>query len=107
MIKDRDQARQMIASANVTTSNITEDSLKQLHSHLDEALQSSGLHEGTYEMNDYLGTRMTCQCRLWFEREAITFHDDGFIGIAGWADDTNLQPILNGIENWLNEYKGH
>ena len=37
-------------------------------------------------------------------REAISFNEDGFIGIAGWADDTNVQPFLRAFYRWVCEW---
>lgn len=37
-------------------------------------------------------------------REAISFNEDGFIGIAGWADDTNVQPFLRAFHKWVCEW---
>lgn len=34
------------------------------------------------------------------EREAISFNRDGFIGFAGWADSTNVQPFLSAFVKW-------
>ena len=42
--------------------------------------------------------------RYWPEREAVSFNADGFIGIAGWADDNNVQPFLRGFMRWLKEW---
>jgi hypothetical protein len=33
-------------------------------------------------------------------RECISFNLDGFIGFAGWSDQTNLKPILRAFINW-------
>lgn len=38
-------------------------------------------------------------------REAITFNQDGFIGLCGWADGYNSQPILYGFINWCEYLK--
>lgn len=38
------------------------------------------------------------------DREAISFNEDGFIGIAGWADDTNVQPFLRAFYRWVCEW---
>lgn len=35
------------------------------------------------------------------EREAISFNDDGFIGIAGWADSKNVRPFLVAFGQWV------
>ena len=37
-------------------------------------------------------------------REAISFNEDGFIGFAGWADDTNVQPFLRAFHKWVCEW---
>lgn len=37
-------------------------------------------------------------------REAISFNSDGFIGIAGWADDVNVQPFLRAFHKWVCEW---
>lgn len=34
-------------------------------------------------------------------REAITFNKDGFIGFAGWADRTNIVPIITAFNKWV------
>ena len=39
------------------------------------------------------------------ERECISFNKDGFIGFAGWADDTNVQPILRAFIKWCAKLK--
>ena len=37
-------------------------------------------------------------------REAISFNRGGFIGFAGWADDTNVQPFLRAFIRWVLEW---
>lgn len=44
--------------------------------------------------------------RYWQGREAVSFNADGFIGIAGWADDQNVQPFLRALMLWLKEWMG-
>lgn len=39
-------------------------------------------------------------------REAVSFNADGFIGIAGWADDGNVQPFVRGLMRWIKEWMG-
>jgi hypothetical protein len=34
------------------------------------------------------------------DREAISFNRDEFIGFAGWADSTNVQPFLSAFVKW-------
>lgn len=39
------------------------------------------------------------------DREAITFNEDGFIGLCGWADGYNLTPFVIGFKEWCNYLK--
>jgi hypothetical protein len=43
-------------------------------------------------------------------REAISFNTKGkdgigFIGFAGWSDNTNIKPFLTAFNKWLDNYK--
>ena len=40
------------------------------------------------------------------DREAITFNEDGFIGLCGWADGYNLTPFVMGFKDWCDNMKG-
>lgn len=42
--------------------------------------------------------------RYFSSREAVTFNPDGFIGIAGWADGTNVKPFIRGLVRWADEW---
>ena len=44
--------------------------------------------------------------RYWPEREAVSFNADGYIVIAGWADDVNVQPFCRSLLLWLKEWMG-
>lgn len=39
------------------------------------------------------------------DREAITFNDDGWIGMCGWADSHNITPFVMGFIEWCNYLK--
>lgn len=39
------------------------------------------------------------------DREAITFNEDGFIGLCGWADGYNLTPFVIGFKDWCDYMK--
>ena len=34
------------------------------------------------------------------DREAITFYEDGWIGLCGWADGYNITPFVMGFKEW-------
>lgn len=39
-------------------------------------------------------------------REAVSFNPDGYVGFAGWADDTSVQPFLRAFIRWLVDWMG-
>lgn len=39
------------------------------------------------------------------DRECVSFNRDGFIGIAGWADDGNSNPIRRALLAWCDDLK--
>lgn len=48
------------------------------------------------------------RCTAWYfkgrqARQCVTFEPSGFIGIAGWSDDTNIQPIIRAFMAWVGE----
>lgn len=61
-----------------------------------ESSESGAIHEAYLRVDG----------RYWQGREAISFNADGFIGIAGWADDNNVQPFLRAFMRWLKEWMG-
>ena len=100
-IKDRDHARKEIEKAGISHSNITTDQLRQLRNEINAAMIDSGNYRGTYGMDGRVGKYMTCSTEQWEGREAVSFNSDGFIGFAGWADDNNIRPILDGVGRWV------
>lgn len=104
---DRDQARAELKNAGITCENVTEDGLKRLRSIISKHLRRSGIYNGTARIarakTDLKFIEMkTCQ---WDRREAISFNRDGFIGVAGWADNWNVQPLLDAIIEWVVDRK--
>ena len=75
----------------------------------------SGLFKSSYRCYrrvtfQYSGTDrafggIRCNAFYFERREAVSFNRDGFIGFAGWSDDTNVQPILQGFLAWVGEMK--
>lgn len=37
-------------------------------------------------------------------REAVSLNSDGFIGIAGWADDENVRPFAIAFKAWVTKW---
>lgn len=101
---NRDQVREAIANAGITTENVTLGQLESLYNYINAAMLESKCYDGTMRMNDRKDVMyMTCRTNEWESREAVSFNRDGFIGFAGWADDNNVQPILIGTTRWLLE----
>ena len=101
-IKTNDEARELIEAAGITVENVTDDQLVMLWQSLRSRLRNSGNYNGTYKMDTPTDLMfMTCSTEQWDEREAVSFNRDGFIGFAGWADSSNVKPILKGVSDWL------
>lgn len=113
--RTRDHARQAFQDAGLNYGYVTEESLQRLRNLINDKMTASGLMNGTYRCRQKttlqnVGNRkffagITCQAFYFDKREAVSFNRDGFIGFAGWSDDTNVQPILAGFLEWVNELK--
>ena len=102
-IDTRDNAREAIAAAGITTENVTEEQLSELRKCINSCIVECGHYRNTYRMNDEVSKYITCRTEQWDRREAVSFNRDGFIGIAGWSDNNNVKPILDGIAEWLDK----
>lgn len=101
-----DELREKIASAGITSFNVTQKQLQVLHERLSEALEASDCFKGEYRMDglDLTDPKyLTCSSDYFEQREAVSFNSDGFIGFAGWASTSNTVPIKVGVINWLAE----
>ena len=108
----RKGARQAFADAGLTYSALSPASMRRLRKLVNDRMKASGLIMGAFRCRQRAvvkatphGTYAELRCRADYfdDREAVTFNTDGFIGFAGWADDTNVQPILDGFKEWVAE----
>lgn len=106
----RDIARKAFADAGHTTAVINSTNLQDLIKRINQKMLDAGLMGGTFKMRRVLGLRslwgtrvaeLRCKSRSFESREAVTFNQNGFIGFAGWADEENVQPILEGFIEWV------
>lgn len=105
----RDEARARWGDAGLSYARITDESLQDLRDRVDTALRTSDLIEDyradpaprVRSIGDATFAAITCSSFYFTDREAVTFNRDGFIGFAGWADDTNVQPILEAFCSWV------
>lgn len=101
---NNNQVRELIDQADITTANITNEELELLHKHLGQSLAKSDCFRNSFRMNKLSDPKfMTCKSDYFNGREAVSFNRDGFIGFAGWASSNNVEPILQGVCNWLKE----
>jgi len=110
---NRDEARARFKDAGLTYGNVDAASLQRLKELIDEKMVASGLMKGSYRCNDKVKLQgqgkaqffagIECHAFYFDKREAVSFNQDGFIGFAGWSDDTNVQPILEGFVAWVEE----
>ena len=111
----RDEARKAFKDAGLTYAAITPETLRRLRALINQSMKDTALFDGTLRCKQrgiitrsktgrfFAGIR--CQAFYFDDREAVSFNDDGFIGFAGWADNINVQPILNGFCAWVDELK--
>lgn len=107
----RDEARAAFKDLGISCEEVTVEMLVDLRDRIDQALRASGLIDGTYRMHKLLPrwkgvpgahwAALTCRSRYFANREAVTFNSNGFVGFAGWADDDNVQPILEAFVEWV------
>lgn len=108
----RDDARAAWARAGLTYDALTADAMERLRALIDADMQSGEYLRGTFRAN-HKPKRLRCgsydiRCTAWYfkghqARQCVTFEPSGFIGFAGWSDDTNIQPIIRAFMSWVNE----
>jgi hypothetical protein len=109
----RDEARKHWAASGLTYEALRDDSLERLRQKIDAALLASGLMDSTFRarepttFNDQPGRWADIRCSAYYfdDRQAVTFESNGFVGFAGWADDTNVQPIITAFVAWVDELR--
>jgi hypothetical protein len=65
-------------------------------------LRRSGIYRGTARLARAKKDLKFIEMRTdqWDRREAVSFNRDGFIGVAGWADNNNVKPLLDALVEW-------
>lgn len=97
----RNAVRQSVSDAGLSCP--TEDQITILHGHIArELIAFNGIRE-TYRVSKIKGRSIRVKAFYFKDRQGVTFEDDGFVGIAGWADEVNVQPILRALLSWVQE----
>ena len=107
----RDAARALWTETGLTSVDLTPADLRSLRAAINAEMISSGAirdslrcHQRFVRDLDPEGRPcfdLSCRAAYFERRQAITIEPCGFVGFAGWADDTNIQPILAGFTSWL------
>jgi len=105
----REAARKAYAESGLDYFPLTFERMSALRDAINSEMLAAGLMQGTFHMSHPSLIRMhgkrcaelRCTSYYFEDREAVTFNADGFVGFAGWADDTNVQPILRGFMQWV------
>lgn len=110
----RSDARNAWAKSGLTYDALTPDAMERLRAMLDAEMQGGEYLRGTFRAT-HKPKRLRCgsydiRCSAWYfkgrqARQCITFEPSGFIGFAGWADDTNIQPIIRAFVAWIDEIR--
>ena len=109
----RDIARQIWAETNLSVGDLDLADLSALRLRLDQAMRASRLIRDSFRMERRIRVHraegclrcveLRCRSHYFEGRQAITFDENGFVGFAGWADDVNVQPVLEAFIGWARE----
>jgi hypothetical protein len=109
----REEARAAWRATGLRLSDLAPRDLADLRRELDRAMRASQLIRGSLRAELRVRTRrergrlvlaeLRCRSDYFEGREAVTFNRDGFVGLAGWADEVNVQPVLEAFVGWARE----
>ncbi|MDH5573541.1 MAG: hypothetical protein OEY89_17385 [Gammaproteobacteria bacterium] len=108
----RDDARELFEKSGLTYADLTKSNIQKLRNLINLRMKESGVMDGTFrckqrakfcylENGSIRHAGLRCKSHYFDDRETVSFNPDGFIGFAGWSDDTNIKPILNGFKDWV------
>lgn len=111
----REKARAFFKESGLKYDDLSKENIQILRSLINDKMKKSGLIKKSFRCKQrgficydglnrlYAGIR--CRSFYFDDREAVSFNPDGFIGFAGWADETNIKPIIEGFVEWVIEIK--
>lgn len=110
-MQTRDETRRLWTQTGLQVCDLSGADLSALRRELNRQMKDSGLIRESLRMDGRIRTRkgpkgllfaeLRCRSDYFVGRQAVTMEQDGFIGFAGWADETNVQPILTGFSRWV------
>lgn len=108
----RIDARDAWSKSGLTYDALTADAMERLRQLLNAEMQSGMYLRGTLRANHkpkpLRDGGYDIRCTAWYfkgrqARQCITFEPGGFVGFAGWSDNTNIQPIIRAFMAWVDE----
>ena len=114
------EVRKHFIDCGITYSDITEGDILALVLRLNQEIKKSNQTGETSVNTMRLSKRISIKtnpngsilsCFLYMsshyfeDRECVSFNRDGYIGIAGWADDGNSNPIRRALLAWCDDLK--
>lgn len=105
-VTTRNGVRELLAHCQM--SQPTNDQLVMLHGHIARQLIEYAGMRDTLRVGKIKKKARSIACDAYYfdDRQGVTFERDGFVGIAGWADDSNVQPFLRALVAWAKEVSG-
>lgn len=107
-VEPRNDARKAFTDSGLTYADLSRADLEALRDILDRHLKAfTPMRDYRMEKRIRLvdwpngWAELRCSAFYFEKREAVSFGSDGFVGFAGWADDSNLAPVLAGFHEWL------
>ena len=106
----RDDVRAAYKASGLSDLPLTLNRMATLRDLINRRMLDLGYMDGTFHMrhtsdikisNGYV--TMRCEAYYFNDREAVSFEPSGFVGFAGWADGNNVQPILRGFTDWMEQ----
>ena len=110
----RHDARKAWAQSGLTYDVLNATTMERLRHLIDAEMQRGEYLRSTFRAN-HKPKKLSCgsydiRCTAWYfkghqARQCVTFEPSGFVGFAGWSDDTNIQPILRAFIAWVDELR--
>ena len=113
-LTSRDVSRELFKQSGLEYKDLTKRNIQRLRKLINAKMINGHYMGGTFACKQRGSIRLNneglvehseirCKSHYFDDREAVSFNRDGFIGFAGWADDTNIKPILSGFNEWVIE----
>lgn len=116
----REAARKYFSKKGLSYNDVKRKDIEKLNEMLEKEILKCAANEEcieTMKANPKIKTKCRTNSKIikaclyvdshyFSKRESISFNEDGFIGFAGWAGDSNVRPIILGFNKWCDWLAG-